>query len=751
MRAGTQGSRVLARSAGPNRGHRTRRDIQGVRAVAVLAVVGFHAGVPGVGGGFVGVDVFFVVSGFLITGQLWAELRGTGRISFGRFYARRARRLLPAALLVLVVTMMASAIILPPREALSVWTDARAAALYVSNYRFAIQGTDYLAASNPPSPIQQYWSLGVEEQFYALWPVLLVVIAAAAAALRARRRRSDKRGRHNADSAYRVSAGAGALVVLALASFALSLHWTRISPPWAFFSLPSRIWELAAGALLAVSAPTVVLFARPIRVLMGWLGLAVVIASIAFISAAMPFPGYVALAPVGGTVLILAAGLQPTRGGVEALLSRRGFQFIGAVSYTWYLWHWPVLILAAADLGHPLQPYQWAAAVLASLVLAVATTATIENRFRYAPWLRPTHRSLLAGAMLTASVAALTLSTSPFIASLAGHGRPAAALALTAPPSRPPSPPLANAATGTAAHQPAGASTAPAPTPAQVLTAQVQRAVTAALTVNAVPSNLQPSLADAAGNKSLPFIDGCLLSYPQTFLPTCAYADTASATTVMLVGDSHAAQWFPAFDQIAVQNKWRLEALTKETCPPLELPMFSPYLGREYTECAQFRQEVLARIRTEHPRLVVLGVARHYGPQAGFIVYQQPWLDGLAAMVREIRALGSQVLVMGAIPKPPADIPNCLSAHLSDVTACDLNRGATVNGAGIAAEQRATIAAGGSYLNVIPLFCTATRCPAIVGANLVYRDDNHLTTYYPAWLTPVISADLNALFPALIR
>ena len=196
-----------------------RPDIEGLRAVAVLAVVGFHAAIPGLAGGYIGVDAFYVISGFLITGLLWRELSGTGRLELARFYARRARRLLPAATLVSVATVIAAACWLPPLRARSVLTDAVAAALYAGNYRLAAQGTDYLAAGQPPSPFQHYWSLAVEEQFYLCWPVLLLAVA-----WLTRRR-------------------AAAITVLSLVgagSFWLSLTWTRELPAWAFSRCPAE-------------------------------------------------------------------------------------------------------------------------------------------------------------------------------------------------------------------------------------------------------------------------------------------------------------------------------------------------------------------------------------------------------------------------------------------------------------------------------------------------------------------------------
>ena len=217
-----------------------RPDIEGLRAVAVLAVVLYHAQIPGITGGYVGVDVLFVISGFLITGLLWRETGATNTVALGHFYAARARRLLPAAAAVGAVTAIVAAVVLPPLQARSVFMDGIASALYVGNYRFATQGTDYLA-SGTPSPFQHYWSLGTEEQFYLAWPVLIIGTAWLLGRI----------GR--GDAVSRAAPYAVVLAALGAASPAAAVQCTRTSPPWAFFSLPTRAWELAAGGLVALS------------------------------------------------------------------------------------------------------------------------------------------------------------------------------------------------------------------------------------------------------------------------------------------------------------------------------------------------------------------------------------------------------------------------------------------------------------------------------------------------------------------
>ena len=229
-----------------------RSDLEGLRAIAVTLVLLYHAAVPGFGGGYVGVDVFFVLSGFLISGLLLRELEATGTISLPSFYARRLRRLLPAVALLILVTVIASVVVLSPLRAGDVAADGVAASLYASNLRFAFQATDYLQAELAPSPLLHLWSLGVEEQFYLFWPALLLLAA-----------------RTGSNRVRWVGILAGSVVV---ASFALSLWLTSASAPWAFFSLPSRAWELGIGALLAVGAARLAALPKALSAGAGWLG-----------------------------------------------------------------------------------------------------------------------------------------------------------------------------------------------------------------------------------------------------------------------------------------------------------------------------------------------------------------------------------------------------------------------------------------------------------------------------------------------
>ncbi|MFS0898328.1 acyltransferase family protein, partial [Mycolicibacterium litorale] len=395
--------------------------MEGLRAVAVLAVVLYHAGVPGLGGGFVGVDVFFVVSGFLITGLLLREVASGDGVRLGAFYAARARRLLPAAALVLVATAVGAVLLLPPLQARGVLGDAIANALYVGNYRFAIGGTDYLAATDP-SPLQHYWSLGVEEQFYLLWPVLIVGTGWLV-------------GRRFGESAARSALPyAAVLIAVAAGSYAVSIAWTHDWPSWAFFSLPTRAWELAVGGLIALSLPWWRRVPPVAAAAVGWTGLALIVVACTRVTASTPFPGTAALLPVAGTALVIAAGCATPNLGVGRLLSKPLPRAIGRVSYSWYLWHWPVLILAPALFGAELGLASRLAMVVISLGLAILTLHLVENPARFAEALRGSAaRSLALGGVATAAAVCAAIMLLVVRPIPTGAGPTAAPAALSAP------------------------------------------------------------------------------------------------------------------------------------------------------------------------------------------------------------------------------------------------------------------------------------------------------------------------------
>jgi peptidoglycan/LPS O-acetylase OafA/YrhL len=377
-----------------------RGDINGLRALAIVPVVAFHAGISALPGGFVGVDVFYVISGFLITTILVRELDRTGTVRLAAFWTKRLRRLAPALAVVVVVTLAAALVVLSPVRWTAVGLDGIAALLSVSNIVFAARATDYFADGLVPSPFLHTWSLGVEEQFYLVWPVLIVGVAWLARRIGARPRR----------------ALAAAFLITVVFSFLLSVIWTPVQPSWSFYLLPARAWEFALAGLLALAPLDRIVRSRAVADVLAGLGVVLLVVSVLAIDSGAPFPGWIATLPVAGTVLVIAGGSGRTDGRVSRVLAARPLQWIGSVSYSWYLWHWPFIVLAAVAV-----PTQSVAdrvlvgcvAGLASLGAAALTSRFVETPVRFRPRLVASPRRTVAvvgGVTAAALLAAVGLA-----------------------------------------------------------------------------------------------------------------------------------------------------------------------------------------------------------------------------------------------------------------------------------------------------------------------------------------------------
>ena len=363
-----------------------RGDIEGLRAVAILLIVGFHAAIPGFSGGFIGVDVFFVISGFLITRRLLSDSARLTRVPFGDFWARRIRRLVPGLALMVIVTLLASLVIINPFDMIETAKEGAASALYVSNILFAQATQNYFGSNPNKSPFLHTWSLGVEEQFYVLWPFLVLGLL-----LLFRRQ------------PYRIRKAALVLfVVLFIVSFALNVVWTNEASPWAFFSLPTRTWEFAAGGFLGTVAIRRTM--NPVTLgVIGLIGFGLLVGATEFFDSATRYPGTNALIPVAATVLLILAGGAGSSGPSlpSRLLSIRPMQWTGRLSYSWYLWHWPFIVLTVVALKSGTTAVRTSAA-LASLGAAYLAFRFVENPIRFARRLaRPTYKTFMLGLAIT--------------------------------------------------------------------------------------------------------------------------------------------------------------------------------------------------------------------------------------------------------------------------------------------------------------------------------------------------------------
>ena len=361
-----------------------RGDIEGLRAIAILLVVAAHARVTWLAGGFVGVDIFFVLSGFLITGLLVREVTESGRIDFASFYIRRLRRLMPALLLMLLVVSVFASRVLAPNEAVGQADAAAMAAVWLSNLYFAFGKLDYFSAGADANLFLHTWSLGVEEQFYLVWPALLLGAWVLLRSFGIAFARSWK----------------AILLAVACASLIASLVLTPRAPALAFYMMPMRAWEFALGGLLWALPPsgTVAFPSERLRSALGWLGLICIGGAALWFNGAEPYPGWRAIVPALGAALVIHAGMGGQDGAPAALLALRPMQWLGRISYAWYLWHWPVLLLGRAMFG---QDSVWLTAteVAISLMLAWLSYRCVEWPLREKAWWLTHRRAAILGSL----------------------------------------------------------------------------------------------------------------------------------------------------------------------------------------------------------------------------------------------------------------------------------------------------------------------------------------------------------------
>ena len=523
-------------------GTRLRTDIQGLRSVAVLLVLLYHAGIPFLGGGYIGVDVFFVISGFLITTHLMKSLTD-GTLKFTDFWARRVRRLIPASWTVALITLAAGMLWFSLPEKPRLLQEAAATVAYIPNVIFALDGTDYLA-NTTPSAFQQYWSLGIEEQFYLLWPLLLYVIFKL---LRGRRRPIF-----------------ATVAVLVGASFLGGWWLTYYREPWAFFLLPSRAWELGVGALLAMA---ILIWRRaaepaPWKPALQWVGLGVLLVSGVAFAADVPFPGWVVAIPVSATAAVILGGTGYANGTtpVGRILSIRPAQLLGKISYSVYLVHWPLLVVPQTAIGWENPLPLWVKIILAASALPLGW---LSWRFIEEPW-RTGNRwwgKTAARPLVVAVGGALILSLL-----FTSSARAVAKMRVDS---------------GVAAQALVAADPAGAP--------------------DYVPTNMQPILEEATAATD----PTCHRLREETDPDNCIWGDNPDAPLVALWGDSHASNWFPALQELAAEGKIRVQRYTKTSCPAADISAtFSS--GDPYPECEQWRQAVQAQIAETKPALVLI-------------------------------------------------------------------------------------------------------------------------------------------------
>jgi len=603
--------------------------IQGLRALAALLVTIFHARL--VPGGFIGVDIFYVISGYLITGLILREIEKTGTLDLQAFYQRRIKRLLPTSVFVLFVTAIVGMFVLPAITRDALGRDLFAAATYISNYLFAWWQNDYQNLNATPSPFIHYWSLAVEEQFYVVWPIFILILS-----------RYGKRA---------VLYGVAASSALSLL---LSIYQTQTSPIWAFYSLPTRAWELGIGALL-LFIPDKFWKNRFIP----WVGLIGIAVSALKFDENTAFPGINALLPVASTaVLIGSIAIWPRA--FNDLSNNRVSQWLGSISYPLYLWHWPALVLPSSALGRPLRVRERIFCIVLTIVLAHLTSKYIEQPIRH---------KKVAGKKVYLFFAATTIAS---------------------------------------------------------LVAGLIISSTASSMINVKGTDYKFNLTKVM-QKPAVYGDGCHVNYGETKSGYCTYGDKNSSTTIVLYGDSHAAQWFPTLEKLAKERGFKLVSLTKSACPSVDVPREDQGAFKN-VHCQKWRENSISRIKSIHPAAVIISSFQYFTPPNGYPDRDKWWNDGQTRLLAELRGTSDHLIYISDTPRPLRDIPNCLASR--DTHTCD----STV-------KSKNEIISGFQKIDPTPWLCS-TFCPAIQNGYVVYRDASHISVAAALALTPQLEASL---------
>ncbi len=684
---------------------RLRLEIQALRAVAVGGVVVFHFWPALLPGGYVGVDVFFVISGFLITSHLVREHFETGRIRLSQFYARRIRRLLPAALLVLAVSAVGILLLSAVDEVRGFLSDVVASALYVVNWTLAAQSVDYFSSDDAPSPVQHYWSLSVEEQFYIVWPLLLVLAFALAAKLR--------RGALPVVTA--------AMAVVFVSSFVFSVLVTAATPDFAYFATPSHGWEFAAGGLLAVFAARIdrrVAPRRRSRAVLGWVGGALIAVPMVVFDAQTAFPGWIAVIPVLGVLAVIVAGMPEPRWSFRPIAGWRPVQWVGDQSYAIYLWHWPVIVFAGVIAGGdvPLE-------VKLGLLALVVVLAWLTRRF--------IERPVIASRLMRRR--AMSFAAAALAMAIVAGGAQAAVATLDA-----------------RAEQ----------TQAEVAeTLEVQEEAPALSCVGA--SAIWPEEHDCAYAYDVdPALMGDPLNFESAGLTVpgectdggitleCRLGSDDPTTTLALVGDSHAEAMLPALEyQLSQNDDWALVVNVRRSClvvdPAWRAPADSDERQNE-ADCVAWREQVVADVAAdpEVDAVVVTGYSHRYN-ELGDDVNQ-----GLAAAfgwtLRTWDGAGKRVLVIGDVPLGIDDVYGCVAAGDPEVDCSSpraevLPRDPFAEAVGMVASRDVEL------VDLTDAFCDETRCYTAIGGLMVYADPHHITGAFSATLGPMLQPAVEAL------
>lgn len=680
--------------------HRFRLDIEGLRALAVGFVLLHHASATLLPGGFTGVDMFFVVSGFVITTQLIKEVERTGTVNLPGFYARRAKRLLPAAGMVLIFTAISTWAFASRVQWSNIGTDIVGSSLYVVNWVFASRSVDYLAEDAQPSPLQHFWSLAVEEQFYVIWPLLIIGLATLATTLAKRRS-----GSRSAPIPRRAVLAGGLLVLVVLPSLAWSIYYTQTSPEQAYFVTTTRLWELGIGALVAVLAPTWKLLPSRIAAIIAWTGLAGLLTSMLIITTETAWPGSAALIPVITTSMIIIGGFSSGPTGPVTLLGLKPLVWIGGLSYSLYLWHWPLLRTGEWIFGEQ-GPYQGLAIVAFSFLPAWIGYQLVEKPIRYSKTISASPKfSLSLGANFTA----IGVIAGLFLLSATSNSSDASSAPVD----------LANAD---------------------------QSSTTALFDV------ITPDPAVATDDLPEFYAMGCDVPRSESEPKKCVSDAGGGALDVVLVGDSKAGQWWTPLETVAVENDWTMVGYTKSTCSYADVMLVKG--EDDFVECREWNNKLHELLMADPPDVLVTSGLSNKGRTADGGSEKEPVIAGMESYWQDLVNEGTTVIALADSPQvDPEDeygYPSayeCVADNMADANAA-CNWAASAGMGDSIMQSAAEAVNGATFVDMNAYICPDNTCIAVDRNVLTHRQGSHITDTYAQVLTQPLREEIMPLIEA---
>jgi len=644
-----------------------RPELEGIRAVAALLVAVYHIWLGSVSGG---VDVFFIVSGYLITTSLLSRMDRQGRINFSEYLLGLGKRLFPIAFIVILFTTVFSILILPKSRWVETIPEVFSSAFYFQNWHLANNAVDYLGQNNVASPFQHFWALSIQGQFYITWPLVISVIYFIAKKILKTPVRKTL---------------LSVLSFIFIVSISYSVHITNDNQPWAYFDTFARAWEFSLGGILALLIPYL-RFHKFVSFVIGWLGLAIIAFTGILLPVSNVFPGYAALLPTSGVMLVIIAAETGSHFGVERILGSRPFLYFGSISYGFYLWHWPILIFYYAYFGkESVSNLAGIIILLSTFVLSILSIKLLETPVRKINVKQS--KIKMSGILVAFILPVVIVGVSWMVYVDQSQARLDEYSLVDHPGAR-----------------------------------SISNNITPSSKIKPIPSAIE-----AKGH--LPSFYGkenCSSSGTSSKVTTCSLGELENPDyTIALVGGSHSGHWFPALEKMSENLNLQIDVYIKDAC------RFSndDFDGLLTESCMEWNDNLMEPLMSNPPDLVFT---------TANINIEDTIPEGYLSKWKELQGI-TKVFAVRDNPRMNVDIPLCVEENGADQ--CSSPREDALS-AIPPWENTENISDNVYFADMSEYFCDDETCHSVIGNVLVYRDRHHISTIYSETMAPALEEQI---------